>query len=154
MNGKSATTNCSSPVSIEARLIVRIGIREWGLPSMVMPGQIWRSEKHKTISCMVLHATDANLVTTETRKLEMVDVGEFSVMPDHWRDALWEYVQRWPSSGCHLGPFLRISEETRNRFLRELGERLVESDEIGCRHIAHDIGDIAAMGFEIVSDAR
>ena len=140
------------PVKIESRLLRRIGIREWGLPSMVMPGQIWRSQENQTISCMT-PLDDLN-VKIESRKLEVLNVGEMSWLPDHWRYALWEYVQRWPDSGCKYGPFLAINEIERNQFLRNLGKRLVDSDEIGCRSIANSIGEFAAWGFEIVSDRQ
>ncbi len=145
------TTNDDElPVKIESRLIDRIGVREWGLPSVVMPGQIWRSETNGTISCMT--PKNDNKVKIETRKLEIIPIGVMSWMPDHWRDSLWEYVQQWPGSGCKYGPFLAINKTERNRFLRILGEKLVKSDEIGCRHIANNIGEFAAFGFELVSD--
>ena len=96
-------------VKIESRLIHRIGIREWGLPSLCVPGKIWRSKEHQTISCMVPHATDPTMVTTETLPLEVIGIGELSIMPDHWRDAIWEYVQEYPSSGAGLGPPWRPS---------------------------------------------
>lgn len=140
------------PVTIEQRLLNRIGVREWGYPSMVMAGQIWRSESHGTISCMI--QKDERNVMIQTRKLEVIGVGEMSWMPDSWREALWEYVRQWPSSGCKYGPFLAISDTERNQFLRDLGKQLVESDEIGCRHIANMIGEFASYGFEIVSDVR
>lgn len=139
------------PVRIESRLISRIGVCEWGLPSMVTPGQIWRSERGSTIICMLPHPEQTNSVMIETRKLEVIDVGEMSWMPDDWRKALWMYVQEWPSSGCGLGPFLAISEAERNRFLRKMASRLLASDEIGCRHIAHDIGQFASLEFELAS---
>ena len=84
------------PVRIESRLVNRIGVREWGLPSLVTPGQIWRSETHGTISCMTPNGS--NSVHIETRKLEIIAPGEVSWMPDNWRSSLWEYVKAWPSS--------------------------------------------------------
>lgn len=38
-------TSGDRPVSIDERLVKRIGVREWGLPTMAMPGQVWRSER-------------------------------------------------------------------------------------------------------------
>lgn len=137
------------PVKIEERLVSRIGVREWGLPSTRIPGKIWRSEKNGTISCMVEHPTDPNLVRTETYPLEVVEPGEFSVMPDKWRKALWNYVQEWPTSGCDYGPFLAITEEQRCDFIRKMAEGLVKSDNIGCCLIAHDIGRFAAYEFQL-----
>lgn len=138
------------PVRIEERLVDRIGVREWGLPSLAVPGQIWRSEEHGTISCMVPHSTDANQVSIETRPLEVIPAGELSVIPDHWRDALWSYVQEWWTSGCHLGPFLMITNAERCKFIRMLAMKLADSDDIGCRHIAHLIGQFASLDFETV----
>lgn len=145
-------TSEQHPVRIEPRLLPRISVREFGLPSLVMPGKIWRSEQHGTITCMVVK--DADNVSIETRPLEVIGVGEMSWMPDSWRAALWEYVRQWPSSGCQYGPFLAISETERNQFLRDLGRKLLESDDIGCRLIAHDIGLFASVEFEVVSDCR
>lgn len=138
------------PVRIEERLVHRIRVREWGLPSLVVPGKIWRSEEKQTISCMLPHPTDATMVRIETRYLEVIPVDEFSTMPDEWRDALWSYVQEWWSSGCHLGPFLRITNAERSKFLRKLAMKLADSDDIGCRHIAHLIGQFASLDFETV----
>ena len=144
-------TNHPTPVRIDARLIGRIGIREWGLPSMCIPGKIWRSEEHKTISCMIAKGTDH--VNIETLPLEIVEPGTEQWMPDTWRAALWEYVQAWPSSGCGYGPFLALTEEQRCDFIRERAKRLVASDNIGCRHIAHDIGQFASLEYEIIEPA-
>lgn len=135
-------------VQIEERLIHRIGVREWGLPSLCVPGQIWRSEQHQTISCMVPHATDATMVTTETLPLEVIGIGELSIMPDHWRDALWEYAQEYPHSGCCFGPFLRITRDERNALIRKMAEGL--KDDIGCHMIAHSMGQLASVEFETV----
>lgn len=142
--------NDQEPVRIEERLLRRIGIREWGMPSMCMPGKIWRSEDNGTISCMVPHE-EPTKVKIETRPLTILTDGfKASWMPDHWRAALWEYVQAWPSSGCGLGPFLALTEAQRCDFIRKRAEELVKSDNIGCRHIAHDIGQFAALEYEII----
>lgn len=138
------------PVKIDERLISRIGVREWGLPSLVMPGKIWRSEHHGTISCMV--ASGKNTVRTETRKLQVIPAGESQWMPLEWREALWEYVQAFPHSGCGLGPFLAISTIARCDFIRKMAKQLAESDNTGCRPIANSIGEFAAWGYELVSD--
>ena len=135
-------------VKIEKRLLGRIGVREWGLPTLVMPGKIWRSENYGTVSCMLSKGPD--MVRTETLPLEVVRVGELSVMPLPWREAIWEYVRAWPSSGCGLGPFLAISEAERCEFVRMLGKKLVSADDIGARSIAHDIGQFAAYEYETV----
>ena len=135
-------------VKIEKRLLGRIGVREWGLPTMVMPGQIWRSEKYGTMSCMLANGPD--MVSTETLPLQVIRVGDLSVMPLAWREAIWEYVQAYPLSGCELGPFLAISEAERCEFVRMLGEKLVSADDIGARSIAHNIGQFAAYEYETV----
>jgi hypothetical protein len=137
-------------VKIEKRLIQRIGVREWGLPSLAMPGKIWRSEISSTITCMVSHGLDC--VAIETRPLEIIETGALSVLPDTWRAALWEYVKAWPNSGCCYGPFLAISEKERCDFIRSMASTLASSDDIGCRSIANNIGEFAAWGFELVSD--
>jgi hypothetical protein len=134
-----------TPVRIDARLIGRIGVREWGLPSMCVPGKIWRSEDHETISCMTAKGED--LVNIETLPLEIVEPGSEQWMPDAWRAALWEYVQAWPSSGCGYGPFLALTEAQRCDFIRAMAKDLVASDNIGCCHIAHDIGQFAAIDY-------
>ena len=70
-------------------------------------------------------------------------------MPDEWRAAIWEYVQAWPSSGCGYGPFVAVTEEQRCHFIRQMAKDLVLSDNIGCRSIAHDVGQFASLDFEI-----
>ena len=137
-------------VKIDERLIQRIGVREWGLPTLVVPGQIWRSEKVGTITCMI--ASGPVNVAIRTLPLEIVPSGDLSVMPDEWRAALWEYVKANPSSGCGYGPFLAITEAERCDFIRELGKRLMQSDNIGCRSIANSIGEFAAWGYELVKE--
>lgn len=139
------------PVKIDERLIHRIGVREWGLPSMCIPGKIWRSEKHGTISCML--AKGADMVTTETLPLVIVEAGETQWMPDAWRSALWEYVQAWPSCGCEYGPFLALTEEQRCDFIRLRAKELADSDNIGCCLIAHSIGQFAAVDYELTIPA-
>lgn len=142
------------PVRIDERLIHRIGVREWGLPSICMPGKIWRSEDHGTITCMVAHE-DPSKVKIETLPLLTIPAGEsMSEMPDHWRAALWEYVQAWPHSGMCYGPFLALSEAQRCDFIRKMAEKLVKSDNIGCRSIANDIGEFAAYGYELSENDR
>jgi hypothetical protein len=139
-------------VKIEERLISRIGVREWGLPTLVVPGQIWRSEKTKTITCMV--ANGAVNVSIRTLPLKIIPPGELSVMPDEWRAALWEYVKAYPYSGCGYGPFLAITKAERCAFIRELAKKLVESDDVACRSIADDVGKFAAFGYELVEGAQ
>lgn len=134
-------------VQIEERLIERIGIREWGLPTLVVPGQIWRSEKNQTITCMVA-SPEPGRVALETLPLEIIGIGELSIMPDHWRDALWIYVQACPHSGSGLAPFIRITETERNSLIRKMAEGL--KDDIGCRHIAKCMGELASVEFETV----
>ena len=136
------------PVRIDERLICRIGIREWGLPSICMPGKMWRSEKHRTISCMTPHE-DASKVKIETLPLVVIPAGEMSQMPDVWRAALWEYVQAWPDTGYVYGPFLAITEEQRCDFIRNWAKKLVASDNIGCCATALAIGVFAACGYEL-----
>lgn len=137
-------------VKIEERLLHRIGVREWGWPTLIMPGKVWRSEKHSTITCLV--DAGENTVRAETRNLEVLEAGEKSVMPIEWRRAMWEYVQAHPSSGCGLGPFLAITKEERCDFIRKLAAELVTADDIGCRSIANDIGEFAAYGYELVNE--
>lgn len=137
-------------VKIDERLISRIGVREWGLPSLVVPGQIWRSEKTNTITCMV--AIDAVNVSIRTLPLEIISPGELSVMPNEWRAAIWEYVRTYPHSGCGYGPFLAITNKERCDFIRTIAKTLVESDDIGCRSIANSIGQFAAWGYELVNE--
>lgn len=140
--------NAPTEVRIDERLIGRISVREFGLPSVCMPGKIWRSEEHGTISCMT-PKSEAR-VNIETLPLVVVKAGEKQWMPDVWRASLWEYVQAWPSSGCGYGPFLALTEAQRCDFIRAMAKELVASDNIGCRLIAHGIGEFAAVNFEIV----
>lgn len=137
-------------VRIDSRLIHIIGVREWGMPGMCVPGKMWRSEEKGTISCMVPHATDPSKVTIETLPLAVTPPDSISVMPDHWRAALWEYCQAWPSSGACYGPFLAITEKERCDFIRKQAAELVKSDNIGCRSIADGIGMLAAYGYQLV----
>ncbi len=136
-----------SAVSIERRLLDRIDVREWGLPTLLVPGKIWRSEVHKTISCMVPEGADHARI--ETRQMHIVEDGVPSDLPDHWRDAMWEYVQAYPSCGCALGPFLRISEECRSEFVKQIAHRLMAChNAVSCLLLARDIGLLAAIEFE------
>jgi len=92
-------------VKMDARLVKRIGVREWGMPSLCMPGKIWRSVERGTITCMLPHE-DATKVKIETLPLVVIPAGEFSVLPDSWRSALWEYMQAWPDTAeqpAHAG---------------------------------------------------
>jgi len=139
--------NGDRPVSIDERLVSRIGVREWGLPTMAMPGQVWRSEWHQTMSCMVA-CEDNAMVRVETRPLVVLPVGELSWLPDHWRSAMWEYVQAWPHSGCGLGPLLAVSRGDRHALLRRLASDLLATDEIGALVIANSLGLLAAVDFE------
>ena len=142
-------TNGDRPVSIDERLVKRIGVREWGLPTLVVPGQIWRSEKRRTVSCIVA-SNDPGKVEIETRPLVVLPIGEFSWLPDHWRLALWQYVQSWPHSGCGLGPLLAISRAERHAMLRRLASDLLATDEIGSVGIANSLGLLAAVDFELL----
>lgn len=144
-------TKESESVRIDGRLVDRIGVREWGLPSMCIPGKMWRSKRNGTISCMTEKGSD--LVNIETLPLVVVPAGDDQWMPDRWRAALWEYVQAWPCSGCGYGPFLAITEEQRCDFIRKRAAELVKSDNIGCCSIANDIGEFAAYGYRLPSDA-
>lgn len=148
--GERAATPQDEPVRIDERLIGRIGVREWGYPTLRIPGQIWRSKEHGTITCLVDAGDDK--LSIQTRALEVVPPGAEQQMPDEWRAALWEYVQAWPSSGSGYGPFLAITEAERCDFIRARARELVESDNIGCRLIAHDIGEIASIDYEVPSD--
>jgi hypothetical protein len=114
---------------------------------MAMPGQVWRSEKHQTMSCMVA-CEDPAIVQVETRPLVVLAVGKLSWLPDHWRSAMWEYVQAWPHSGCGLGPLLAVSREERHALLRRLASDLLATDEIGAVGIADSLGLLAAVDFE------
>lgn len=64
-------------VQIEERLIHRIGVREWGLPTARIPGQIWRSERDSTITCMLEHSGEGESVRIriETLPLEVIPMG-------------------------------------------------------------------------------
>jgi len=138
----------SDPVKIEERLVRRIGVREWGMPQLCIPGQVWRSETHNTVSCM-LASEDPTKVKIDTRPLIVIPVGEMSELPYPWREALWDYTQAWPSSGYKYGPFLALTEEVRCDFIRKWAKELVDSDNLGCRAIANDIGEFAAYGYQL-----
>lgn len=135
------------PVTLQAPLLRLIGVREWGLPTLVTPGQIWRSRTTGYVSCMLPKGRDQ--VTTETRLLHIVEPNEKQWMPKAWRKAIWQYVKEYPYSGYDLGPFLDVNDEARNKLLRKLARELVNADEIGARSIAHAIGGIAALGMTI-----
>lgn len=120
---------------------------------MCIPGKMWRSEKNGTITCMV-PSDDPTRVKIETFPLIRIPPGEFSEMPDHWRAALWEYVQAWPASGHGYGPFLAITEEQRCDFIRNWAKELAMSDNIGCCSIANAIGEFAAYGYQLSENRR
>ena len=130
-------------VILDERLLHEINVREWGMPSLCIPGQMWRSEKNNTISCMVSLA-DPSRVKIETLPLKVAPAGTRSELPHHWRAALWEYTKAWHYSGCKYGPLLAITETDRCNLIRALGGNLVASDNIGCCSIANAIGQAAA----------
>lgn len=134
------------PVLIDKSLLHRIGVREWGLPSLRMPGQIWRSEEKNIIACMVPH--DEKSVSIEVLPLVVVSRGEKQWMPNHWRESLWQYVQAWPCSGCGLGPFLAITEEQRADFIRRHVALMIGNSDLACLSLAHDVGQFAAWEYE------
>jgi len=133
-------------VRIDSRLVHRIGVREWGLPTLRIPGQIWQSEDRGTISCML--PGEGDRLRIDTRTLRVVEPGEDQWMPDEWRAALWEYVQAWPASGTGYGPFLAITEAERCAFIRERAREIVDGDDIGCLLVAHGIGEFASVDYE------
>ncbi len=139
---------------IDERLIPRIGIREWGLPTLCCPGKLWRSVLRGTITCMTEKKDDPDRVEIETLPLHIMPAGSAQWLPSKWRDALWSYVQEWPHSGCGYGPFLQISEEQRCDFIRKLAAELVKSDNIGCCSIADSIGQFAAYGYELADPPK
>lgn len=140
------------PVRVDRRLVHRIGVREWGYPTLRIPGQIWRSPERGTVTCLVDAGEDR--ISIQTRALEIVEPGHDQWMPDAWRAALWDYCQTWPSSGMEYGPFLDITEAERCDFIRARARLLVESDDIGCRSIAHDIGQFASFDYETPEEQR
>ena len=142
----------SAVVRIEERLIGQIGVREWGLPSLRMPGQIWRSEESSRVFCMLAKEDEPKMLRIDSLPLEIVGIGEPNWIPEAWSAALREYAQAWPSSGCGYGPFLRLTEDERNSFLRKLGQNLLDSDRIGCQSIADGIGKFAAFGYEKLNE--
>lgn len=142
-----------STVKIDERLIHRIGVREWGMPSLCVPGKMWRSAERGTITCM-LASDDPSKVKIETLPLEIIAAGEMSQMPDSWRAALWEYVRTWPDSGHGYGPFLSITEQQRCDFIRKWAEDLAKSDNIGCCSIANAIGEFAAYGYQLAEEQK
>jgi hypothetical protein len=91
-------------------------------------------------------------IRMETLPLEVIPMGDLSIMPDEWRDALWFYVSTFPHSGAGLGPFLRIADGDRIALIRSLAEGL--KDDIGCMSIANCIGQLAAVEFELVEPAK
>ena len=150
--GQSKTRTGFPSVRVDERLLHHIGVREWGMPTGWFVGKLWRSEEKKTITCII--PAGENSGKTETLPLEVVPPGHSQWMPDHWRAALWEYVQQWPSSGCYCGPFLAISEAQRCDFIRKMAADLVKSDNIGCRSIADGIGMLAAYGYELPENPK
>lgn len=136
-------------VRIDERMLYHINVRDHGLPSMIMPGKMWRSANGETITCMVPYEKGGARVACETRKLEVVKAGERQVLPDTWRASLWLYVQAWPMSGCCYGPLLKITEAERCAFIRKLAQEIVGSDDIGCQMIAHNIGLFAAANYPL-----
>ena len=134
-------------VKINKRLVSRIRVREWGLPTLRTPGKIWRSKKHQTVTCLTVK--DDSTLNIETLPMIVVGEGQPQWMPDHWREAMWDYVQKYPNSGCYLGPFLAITKEQRCDFVRTLASRLATADNIGCLSMAFDIGQFASWEYEL-----
>jgi len=135
-------------VRIDWRLVERIGVREWGLPTLRMPGKVWRSREHHTLSCMLPNGREKLKIETRPYAAVMPEKGDRLWMPMTWRRAMWQYVKAHPFSGSQLGPFLSVDDAKRNALLRKLGEQLAKADDIGARSIAHHIGEIAAYACE------
>ena len=114
-------------VKLRAELLKGVGVREWGMPTGLYVGKMFRSEKHETITCGLPLGHDR--IRWQTRYVRIVERAEDEWMPASWRDAAWRYVQQWPASGHYLTPFLRITLEQRRAFVRELIVRAMSAVE-------------------------
>lgn len=84
------------PVCLTPRTISSIGIREWGLPTLLMPGKVWRSELRGTITITApAPHGHVRLITRPLRAVKCL-VGEW--MPSPWYRWMARYLRKWPAS--------------------------------------------------------
>ncbi len=110
-------------VRLRRVLIGRIGVREWGRPSVICPGKMYRSESHSTITCLLPRAND--MVRFETRDLVEVEEPEDEWMPARWRDAMRYYCFEWPTSATYLSGMVRLTEDERLAIMRDCARRVL-----------------------------
>lgn len=128
-----------TPVVLRRDLIQCIPRREWGLPTAMEPGKLWRSADRGFVTVVLFHEDGPRM---ESRQLIPLPEGkpvQDEWMPPHWREAVWRYCQAWPDSAWRLAPFLDISEAERQSFVRKLLCRALDADDIGvldCARVA------------------
>lgn len=129
-------------IRLREELLHRIGVREWGQPTLVMPGKISRSRERRTVTCSL--PSGHKRVRWDTRSVEIVGRAEEEWMPVTWRDAIWTYCKAWPHSAWKLVPFLRAPEKERHALLRRLLENAAAADHIGIMSSGRVAGAFAA----------
>lgn len=90
------------PVLLTAPNMHKFNVREWGVPSLCMPGKAWRSERHQTISCLLALPRNPGNLRVETRKLLIVDHAADQWIPATWIRAARVYASAWPDSAPRL----------------------------------------------------
>ena len=88
------------PIRLTSYNIAKIGIREWGLPTGRYVGKLWRSERNRTITCLLPH--DADTLRAESRHVLIVDRPDEQWIPATWRRAMSAYKRQWPDSAPRL----------------------------------------------------
>ena len=133
-------------VRLGQRLLDRIGVREWGYPSLVTPGQIWRSREAQTVTCIVASGKEA--VEIDCRPLTIVEPGDSQWIPKLWRSSIWRYVKAYPASGAGLTALVWPADDERAKLLRSL--KPPEEDWPSAWLLyANMMGNIAALGATI-----
>lgn len=88
-------------VRLLSATVDRLSVREWGLPTGLFVGKLWRSERHRTVT-IILPGPDPERVTFSTRRVERVDRPEDQWLPRAWIDAARVYRREWPASAVRL----------------------------------------------------
>lgn len=89
------------PVYLTAANLQHINVREWGLPTGVFIGKVWRSERRRIVVC-ILPVGRSTAVNLDTRPVLIVDRPEHQWIPASWRSAMARYRADWLNSAPRL----------------------------------------------------
>ncbi len=92
----------SRAVRLTSYNLRKISVREWGIPTFCGAGKMWRSERHRTITCLLPLPDDPKSLRVEVRHLLIVDHAGDQWIPATWLKAAAVYAKAWPGSAPRL----------------------------------------------------